>query len=88
MTPNEWWKEEPYATTIKDPYCLVDHTIYNIEAIIEEIKRRERGETKVRQTVPMINLFTCLNCEAGGKKHQFCSGFNFCPHCGLKINWK
>lgn len=41
-SPNEWWKEEPYATTIKDPYCLVDHTIYNIEAIIEEIKRRER----------------------------------------------
>lgn len=87
MTPNEWWKEEPYATTIKDPYCLVDHTIYNIEAIIEEIKRRERGETTARFDIAseaISNVYTCESCLAKQirKKHLFC------PHCGLKINWK
>jgi len=88
-SPNEWWKEEPYATTIKDPYCLVDHTIYNIEAIIEEVKRRERGETKIVRMKDGSEKRMCGACE----KEIPLSVLmvlppRFCPHCGLKINWK
>lgn len=48
MTPNEWWKEEPYydkGQHCDDYYCHTDKG-YNIEAIIEEVKRREREEAK------------------------------------------
>ena len=37
-SPNEWWKEYPFATF--DGYVYD----YDIEAIIEEVKRRERFE--------------------------------------------
>jgi len=86
-SPNEWWKEEPYATTIEDPYCLVDHTIYNIEAIIEEVKRRERGETTVKDMGRgelFARWFKCLSCDSD----EIIEDTVFCPHCGLKINWK
>lgn len=46
MTPNEWWKEEPYFANrpIFDSFgVIVDwEESFDIPAIIEEVKRRER----------------------------------------------
>jgi len=75
-SPNEWWKEEPYATTIKDPYCLVDHTIYNIPAIIKEVKRRERKTAKFG----MADVVICDAC-----KHSVKEVDNYCRNCGAKF---
>lgn len=86
-SPNEWWKEEPYCEieshgTRDDEYFI---EVYDIPAIIEEVKRREIGETTV--ILNDMGHYACASC-----KHWFHGTnqrlFNFCPHCGLKINWQ
>jgi hypothetical protein len=90
-SPNEWWKEEPYRTEKSETKILMTKSgsfyadildeHFDIPAIIEEVKRMERGETTVNIT---ITLYECLNCHGTWGEGKF----QHCPHCGLKINWE
>lgn len=78
MTPNEWWKEEPYydkGQHCDDYYCHTDKG-YNIEAIIEEVKRREKKRAKFGMTDVVI----CESCQHSVKEVD-----NYCRNCGAKL---
>jgi hypothetical protein len=86
---NEWWKEEPFCKLDDPANYFVDIEVYNVPLIIEEAKRRERGETKIVQMKDGSEKRMCGACE----KEIPLSVLmvlppRFCPCCGLKINWK
>lgn len=90
MTNPNWWDVEPFA---KQNHCVAQYDCdckgldHDLPLIIEEVKRRERGETTVKDMGRgelFARWFKCLSCDSD----EIIEDTVFCPHCGLKINWK
>jgi hypothetical protein len=89
---NEWWKEEPFlervaciSTALHQYECNCPIFAYNIPAIIEEVKRREKTMVKdIGRGELFARWFKCSSCDSD----EIIEDANFCHHCGLKINWK
>jgi len=76
-SPNEWWKEEPFASKDCGRECSMETCYeYDIEAIIEEVKRRERKTAKFG----MADVVICDAC-----KHSVKEVDNYCRNCGAKF---
>lgn len=64
MTPNEWYDKAPFAEEIYncDQYGeeYVEYVRYDIPAIIEEVKRRER---KTFRFAVIDGYYVCENCN-------------------------
>lgn len=77
MSFTHWYDEPPYRVARYDS-PLFD---YDIPAIIQAVREEERKETTVRTE---NGADVCNNCDNDyGLDHA-----NFCPHCGLRINWE
>lgn len=67
---------------------------YNIPLIIQAVEKK--GETNVKEVGSDNGTvqYECLSCgsddivRVAAEKYRNPIGFNFCPHCGLKINWQ
>ena len=82
MTPNEWWKEEPYRDASLSTGA---HLEYNVPLIIEEVKRMESTTVKNMGRGELFGRwFRCSSCDSD----EIIEDAVFCSHCGLKINWK
>lgn len=91
MTPNEWWKEEPYAVGNSCDELVSNCNCYgldfNIPLIIEEVKRREIKTAKFIDggfSIRELRGYQCLACK-GLCYMRHDDEFNYCPICGAKF---
>lgn len=73
MTPNEWWKEEPYRDASLSTGA---HLEYNVPLIIEEVKRREKKTAQLTMTDRLV----CSLCQWPSKEIA-----HYCGYCGAKF---
>lgn len=75
-SPNEWWKEEPFAEQAfegsTDKYAVE----YNVPLIIEEVKRREKKTAQLTMT----DRLECSLCQWPSKEIA-----HYCGYCGAKF---
>lgn len=79
-SPNEWWKEEPYAVGNSCDELVSNCNCYgldfNVPLIIEEVKRREKKTAQLTMTDRLV----CSLCQWPSKEIA-----HYCGYCGAKF---
>ena len=86
-SPNEWWKEEPYAVKnycdMPKYNCDCSGLDFNVPLIIEEVKRREKKTAKIIQTDGIQSEWSCGACKSE-LSHTEIDGA-YCLWCGAEF---